>query len=166
MTIKVRMENGSLEKFHRSYIVESLQTLGMDRDSARLIAEQIPGDKDITEHEIKARIFRMLDEMDSSLAEKYLVTKKVHVKSESFQIKGNLLVPIKIMEYLGLRSGDKVSVIHCKDNCILRAYEKSNSDHEHDVVFMSPDDMKNIEIKKGNQVAICKYNPELFQERS
>jgi hypothetical protein len=162
MTIKVRKEDGSLEKFHRSYIVESLETLGMDRDSAKLIAGQIPADKDITEHEIKARIFRMLDEMDPELAEKYLVTKKVHVKSESFQIRGNLLVPTKIMEYLELRNGDKVSVIHCKDNCVLRAYEKSNSDNEHDVVFMSPDDMKNIEIKKGKQVAICKHRPKLF----
>ncbi len=157
MSIKVRKEDGSEEKFHRSYIVESLETVGLDHKVAKDIANQIEVHKGISEHEIKVKIFKILDEMDPKIADEYLVTKKVYVKSESFEVDGVVLVPKRLMEYLDLRNNDKTDLIHCHDRLTLRAHEKVGSDKEMNVVYLSHHDMKKIETKDRSLVAICKH---------
>jgi hypothetical protein len=157
MSFKVRMENGSLEKFHRSYIMESLETIGMDHDEAKTISKMIEPHKDMTQHEIKVKVFKILDEMDHAMADKYLVTKKVHVKHGSFQVDGEALIPDSIMEYLDLQTGNKIDLIHCTSNCTLRAHQKDHSEDDGDVVFLSKHDMRKIEAKGKTLVAICKH---------
>jgi hypothetical protein len=150
-------EDGTHEKFHRSYIVESLETIGMDHKTAKTIAERIEPHKGISEHEIKVSVFKILDEMDSKLADEYLVTKKVYVKSESFQVDGAVLVPKLLMEYLDLHSNDKVDVIHCHKRVTLRAHERSESEKQLNVIYMSEHDMKKLDSKNRSLVAICKH---------
>ena len=61
------------------------------------------------------------------------------------------------MEYLDLSNGNKIDIIHCKDNCVLRAHEKISSDGAGDVVYLSNHDMKNMDVKGKTLVAICKH---------
>lgn len=157
MSIKVRKEDGTEEKFHRSYIVESLETLGMDHKTAKNVASQIEAHKWISEHEIKVKVFKILDEMDPKLADQYLVTKKVYVKHETFQVDGEVLVPKTLMDYLDLRNGDKVDVIHCHNRDTYRAHEKSVEKKELNVVYMGKHDMKKLDVKDRSLVAICKH---------
>lgn len=157
MSFKVRMENGSLEKFNRSYIVESLETIGMDHEEAKNIAKLVKPHKEMTQHEIKVKVFKFLDEMDHALADKYLVTKKVHVKHGSFQVDGEALLPGSVMKYLDLQTGNKIDLIHCTDNCTLRAHERNHSEDDGDIVFLSEHDMKKITAKEKTLVAICKH---------
>ena len=157
MSFKVRMENGSLEKFHRSYIIESLETIGMDHDEAKSIAKMIEPHKEMTQHEIKVKVFKFLDEMNHEMADTYLVTKKVHVKHGSFQVDGEALLPNSVMEYLDLQNGNKIDIIHCTKNCTLRAHQSNHSHDDGDIVFLSDHDMKKIDVKDKNLVAICKH---------
>ena len=96
------------------------------------------------------------------MANIYMTTKKVHVKSESMQMKGRVLLPEFLMEYLQLRNGDKVDVIHTFKNAVLHAYELKDVYHhqDHDIIFMSEDDLKTIDAKEKDQVAICKHHEE------
>jgi hypothetical protein len=151
------MENGSLEKFHRSYIMESLETIGMDHDEAKSISKMIEPHKEMTQHEIKVKVFKILDEMNHDLADRYLITKKVHVKHGSFQVDGEALLPSSIMDYLDLQTGNKIDLIHCSTNCTLRAHQKNDSEKDGDVVYLSDHDMKKIEVKGKTLVAICKH---------
>lgn len=157
MSYKVRMENGSLEKFHMSYIIESLETIGMDHEDAKEIAKMVEPHKEMTQHEIKVKVFKFLDKMDHELADKYLVTKKVHVRSESFQVVGEALLPRSVMDYLDLDNGNKISVIHCRKNCVLRAHHTTSPKNDGDIVYLSEHDMKNIDVKGRSLVAICKH---------
>jgi hypothetical protein len=157
MSFKVRMENGSLEKFHRSYIIESLETIGMDHEEAKSVAKMVKPHKEMTQHEIKVRVFKFLDEMNHELADKYLTTKKVHVKHGAFQVDGEALLPNSVMEYLDLQTGNKIDILHCHSNCTLRAHQKNNSEDDGDVVFLSEHDMKKIDVKDRKLVAICKH---------
>ncbi len=149
-----------MEKFHKAYIVESLETMGVDRASAKNMASEIEKHKGMTEHEIKVKIFQKLNTVNMDLANKYMSTKKVHVKSEAMQVKGNVLLPEFIMTYIKIRNGDKIDVIHGYNNSVLRAYELKDIYHhqDHDIIFMSEKDMNQMEIKEKNQVAICKHH--------
>ena len=162
MSVKVKLEDGTLEKFHKSYIIESLETIGVDHKSAKKIASEIEKHKGITEHEIKVKIFQKLETMNKEFADKYMSTKKVHVKSEALQVTGNVLLPEFLMTYLELRYGDKIDVIHGYNNSVLRAYGLKNIYHhqDNDIIFMSEKDMNKIEIVEKNQVAICKHHEE------
>lgn len=157
MSIKVRKEDGSDEKFHRSNIVESLETVGLDHKTAKGIANQIEVHKGISEHEIKVKIFEILDEMDPKIADQYLVTKKVYVKSESFEVDGAVLASKILMEYLDLYNNEKVDIIHCQNRLTIRVHEKVDSIKELNVIYMSHHDMEKIEIKERSLVAICKH---------
>lgn len=162
MSVKVRLEDGTLEKFHKSYIIESLETIGVDHVSAKRIANEIEKHKGITEHEIKVKVFQKLDMVNREIADKYMSTKKVHVHSETMQVKGNVLLPEFLMEYLELKNGDKIDIIHGSLHTILRAYELKDMYHhqDHDLIFMSEEDMSEIQVKEKNQVAICKHHEE------
>jgi hypothetical protein len=156
----VKLEDGSLEKFHKSYIIESLEAIGVDHISAKRIANEIKKHKGMTEHEIKVAVFKKLDMVNSEIANKYLSTKKVHVKSDASHVKGNVLLPEFLMSYLELKNGDKIDICHVFKHITLRAYELKDVDNHqsHDLIFMSEDDMKLIDVKEKHQVAICKHH--------
>ena len=75
--------------------------MGLDHDIAKKIASTIKKHKGISEHEIKVQIFQQLDAIDKEIADKYMSTKKVHVKKESLQVDGNVLLPEFLMFLLG-----------------------------------------------------------------
>ena len=157
MKAKVTLEDGTSESFDRSKIVESLATIGMDRHSAKMIAGHIEPHPGITEHEIKVKVFRLLDEIDPKLSERYLRTKKVHVSREAMDLIGHVMVPRMILDYLEMNSGDKMDIIHCDRNCTLKAHLISDSDHAHDTVLLSHFDMDRMGLKNKALVAICKH---------
>lgn len=153
----VTLEDGTSEKFDRSKIVESLITVGMDRHSAKMIAGQIEPHPGITEHEIKVKVFRLLDGIDTNLSERYLKTKKVHVGRETMDMIGHIMVPQQVLDYLEINSGDKVDVIHCDRNCALRVHVINNPDQAHDTVLLSHYDMERMGLKNKALIAICKH---------
>jgi hypothetical protein len=161
MSVKVRLEDGSMEKFSKSNIIESLETIGLDHKSAKKIANEIEKHKGISEHEIKIKIFQILDSMDSEIADKYMKTKKVFVKSESMPVEGSVLIPEFLMDYLQLRYGDNIDLFHNEKSCILRSYGMKDIYHhqEHNTIFLSERDMIKMDIKENHQVAICKHEP-------
>ena len=160
LSVKVKLEDGSMEKFHKAYIIESLETVGLDHKSAKKIANEVEKHKGMTEHEIKVKIFQKLDMIDKEMANRYMETKKVHVKSEALQVMGNVLLPEFLMSYQELRSGEQIDVIHGDKNVVLRAYEMKDihNHQDHNVIFMSDRDMGQIGINGNNQVGICKHH--------
>jgi len=156
----VKLEDGTLEKFHKSNIVDSLEAIGVDHISAKRIANEIKKHKGMSEHEIKVQVFQKLDMVNKEVANVYLATKKVHVKSETMKVKGHALLPEFLMSYLELRSGDKLDIIHGHKHIVLRSYELKDvyQHQDHDMIFMSEDDMNQIEAKEKDQVAICKHH--------
>ena len=156
----MKLEDGSTEKFHKSYIVESLEAIGVDHISAKRIANEIKKHKGMTEHEIKVQVFQKLDMVNKEIANVYLATKKVHVKSDASHVKGNVFLPEFLMSYLTLKNGDKIDVIHGFKNIVLRSHELKDLYHhqDHDMIFMSEDDMALIDAKEKDQVAICKHH--------
>ena len=159
MSVKVKLEDGSEEKYHKGYIIESLETIGLDHATAKKIANEVEKHRGISEHEIKVKIFRILDSIDCNLADQYMRTKKVRVRSETMEIKGNALLPEFLMEYLGLRNGDEIDIIHGNSSSIIRAYGMTDTYHhqDHNSILMSHNDMKNIGVREQHQVAICKH---------
>lgn len=160
MTIKVRLEDGTEEKFSRSNIIGSLEAVGLDHKTAKQIAGNVEKHLGITEHEIKVKIFEKLDSIDSMIADDYMRTKKVHVNSETFGVKDNALLPGFLMEYLDLRNGDKVDVIHGDKRIIVHAFQvddKYHSNAHHDMIFLSKANIKEMKIKDKALVAVCKH---------
>ncbi len=159
MSVKVKLEDGEMERFHRSYIVGSLETVGLDHITAKGIAKDIEKHKGMTEHDIKIKIFQKLDEIDPKIATKYKDTKKVRVSSESMQADGNALIPEFLMSYLELRNGDKIDVFHGNKNSLVRVNGLKDMYHhqDHNMIFLSDRDMKDIDIKERSLVAICKH---------
>ncbi|MGA1793391.1 MAG: ATP cone domain-containing protein [Thermoplasmatota archaeon] len=158
MTIYVTKEDGSFEKFKRSNIVQSLEAMGVDHKKAKELAKQVVEKQRMTEHEIKFMIFEMLDKIDPELADRYYMTKKVHVHNESMQVTGNALLSDFLMEYLDLRQGDRMDIFHGDKKTIMRAYELHFKHDDHETIFMSDHDMKLMDIRKGDQVGICKHH--------
>jgi hypothetical protein len=160
MTVRIRLEDGSDDKFRRSDIIESLETVGLDRKRAKMIASEVEKHKGITEHEIKVKIFQKLDSIDSMLADNYMKTKKVHISNESLGIKDHALIPGFLMEYLDIKTGDKIDVIHGDRKLIMAARGIDDSYHKnlhHDQIFLSQRDMKDLKVKQHSRVAICKH---------
>lgn len=157
MTVRVRREDGSVEKFQRSRIVESLETMGLDHKAAKRIAKEVHEHDWISEHEIKVKVFSKLDQIDSKMADEYFTTHKVHVKSETMQIAGNVLIPDHLMDLLEIRIGDKTDIIHHEKHEVMRAYRIESGKKDHDIIYMSDMDMKKINVKNHDQVAICKH---------
>jgi len=158
MKPKVTLEDGTHERFDRSKIFKSLTTVGMDPHSARMISEQIEPHPGITEHEIKVKVFRLLDDIDPAVSERYLRTKKVYIRTESLDAPGHVMVPRAVLEYLEIKSGDKVDIIHCDRNCTLRAHEMEDRDHSHNTVLLSHYDMEKMGLKNKTMIAICKHH--------
>jgi hypothetical protein len=154
----IRKDDGNLERFHRHDIVESLVSIGLEHKEAKEIAKKIKKHNGMTEHEIKVKIFDLLEEIDPNLADMYFRTKKVLVKHDLSRIPGYVLMPQYLMDYLDLQRGSKVDVIHTKTNGYLRAIDFHLVDEDHDTVFMSEQDMSKLDIKDGEMVAICKHN--------
>jgi hypothetical protein len=157
MTIIVKKEDGSYEKFHRNMIKESLEAVGVDSKTAKMLSKGIQEHKGITEHEIKSRIFDELDRIDPELADRYYVTKKVHVRKEHVQVDGSALLSQYLMDYLDLGRGEKMDVFHCDKDCTLRAYPIQFEHDDHETIFLSQHDIEKMSIKKRDQVAICKH---------
>lgn len=157
MTIMIRKEDGSYEKFHRHMIVESLEAVGLDRKTAKRLAKGIDEHPGLSEHEIKSRLFEELDKIDPMLADRYYMTKKVHVKSEHVQIDGSALLSDYLMEYLDLSRGGKMDLFHRDMDCTLRVYPLHFDHDDHETIFMSDHDIKRMNIKRGEQVAICRH---------
>jgi hypothetical protein len=157
MSIKVKLEDGEMEKFHRSYIVESLEAVGLDHHNAKEISKTIGKRDGMTEHDIKVKVYQKLDEIDSEIAERYLKTKKVRVKIESMQVMGHVMVPEFLMTFLELKHGDKIDIIHGEENQVLRV-SGLHIDEEHNVILLSERDMKKLNVKEKGQVAICKHH--------
>ena len=157
MRVKVRLEDGTQEKFDRGKIVESLETVGLDRHTSKMIADQIIPHEGMTEHEIKVKVFRILDDIDPRFSDKYLRTKKVYIQKEQMDVIGNALLPRVVMEYLDLRNGEKVDIIHCEKNCTLKAFQIDDPEHAHDRVVVSHYDMDRMGLKPRSQIAICKH---------
>ncbi|MDG6224231.1 MAG: hypothetical protein QCI82_01825 [Candidatus Thermoplasmatota archaeon] len=155
MSDRVTLEDGTQERFRRKKIVESLKTVGLDSDSSNMIADMIDPHPGITEHEIKVKVFRLLDDMDQKIAERYLKTKKVHIQKEPMGYTGHVMIPKVVMDYLELRSGDMVDIIHCDKNCKLRAHQIDARDN--DRILVSPLDLEAMGIKNRSPIAICKH---------
>jgi hypothetical protein len=163
MSIKVKLEDGTDEKFHKKYIVESLEAIGLDHDNAKQIAKAVEKHKGISEHEIKVKVFDQLDKLDPVLADRYMRTKKVIVKSEASEVDGNALLPEFLMEYFELRNGDEIDVFHGNNFRTLRAIGMKDIYHhqDHNSIFISHKDMKMISAKENHQVAMCKHTTNL-----
>lgn len=160
MTVRIRLEDGSDDKFRRSDIIESLETVGLDHRRAKMIAGEVEKHRGITEHEIKVKIFQKLDSIDSMLADDYMKTKKVHVSNESLGIKNSALLPQFLMEYLDIKNGDKIDVIHGDHRVVMTARRIDDNYHKnlhHDQIFLSDRDMKDLKVKGHSRVAICKH---------
>jgi len=157
MSVRVRKEDGSVEKFQRSKIIESLETMGLDHNIAKRIAKEVHEHDWISEHEIKVKVFSKLDQIDQGIADDYFTTHKVHVKSESISIAGNVLLPDHLMTLLDLRVGDKMDMIHHETHAVMRAYRIDSNKKDHDFIYISDADMKKMNIKNRDQVAICKH---------
>ncbi|MGA1822499.1 MAG: hypothetical protein ACMUIG_08225 [Thermoplasmatota archaeon] len=157
MSVRVRKEDGTVEKFQRSKIVESLETMGLDHKTAKRIAKEVHEHDWISEHEIKVKVFGKLDQIDSRIADEYFSTHKVHVKSETMQMEGNVLIPDNLMDLLEIRVGDKMDMIHHEKHAVLRAYRIGAAKNDHDFIYMSEKDMRKMNIRNKDQVAICKH---------
>jgi len=160
MSVKVILEDGSQEKYHKAYIIESLESVGLDHRTAKDIANEVKKHKGITEQEIKEQIFQILVKIDIGKANMFMKTKKVLVKKESMQVIGNVLLPEFLMKNQELRNGDRINIFHGENSTVLRAYGMTDQDNhqDHNTIFMSEKDMKGIDVQEKHQVAIRKYH--------
>ncbi|MFW3146936.1 MAG: hypothetical protein ACMUIE_09015 [Thermoplasmatota archaeon] len=157
MTIIVNKEDGSYQKFDRSKIVESLVAVGVDHKTAKKMAKEIHEHHGISEHEIKSKLFEMLDKLDPAIADRFYMTKKVHVRSDTMEVEGNALLSDFLMDYLDMRRGEKLDLFHLDKKCTLRAYPMRFEHDDHETVFLSHGDIHRMDIGKHDQVAICKH---------
>ncbi|MGA1872881.1 MAG: hypothetical protein ACMUHY_04355 [Thermoplasmatota archaeon] len=157
MTIYVTKEDGSYEKFKRANIVHSLEAMGVDHKTAKKLAKEVHEKQRMTEHEIKYTIFNLLDNIDPALADRYYMTKKVHVRDEATRVDGSALLSDFLMGYLDIRPGEKMDVFHGEKKSVMRAYEVHFAHDDHDTIFMSEHDMRSMDIRRGDQVGICKH---------
>ena len=157
MTIYVVKEDGSFERFKRSNIKDSLEAMGLDNKTAKSISREIHERNRMSEHEIKTTIFNLLDEIDPDLADRYYLTKKVHVKEEGMQVSGTVLLSEFLMDCLDLGRGEKIDIFHGDKKSHLRAYGFKFKDDDNQTMFMSSRDMKSLDLKRGDQVGICKH---------
>ncbi|MEA3558045.1 MAG: hypothetical protein U9R75_02215 [Candidatus Thermoplasmatota archaeon] len=157
MWIIVTKEDGSFEKFNRSRMVESLEAIGVDRKTAKKISKGIDEHPRISVHEIKNKIFEVLDGIDPKLADRYYMTKKVHVKSKHVQTDGSAFLSEFLMEFIGVGRGEKLDLFHYDRDFTLRAYPLQFDHDDHETIFMSDHDRKIMNIKNGDQVGICKH---------
>ena len=158
MTIHVVKEDGAIKKFRRSNIIESLEAIGVERKTAKELAKKVHEKQKIREHEIKFMVFGMLDEIDPTLADRYYMTTKVHVKNDASQVSGNALLSNFLMEYLDLRPGDKIDVFHGNKRSTIRSYRIQSPHDDHETILMSASDMKSMDIRSGDQAGICKHS--------
>jgi hypothetical protein len=157
MTIVVRKEDGTYQKFDRSNIVQSMEAVGVDRKTAKELAKQVHEKQAMTEHEIKSMVFSLLDNIDPTYADRYYVTKKVSVHREESQVNGIVLASEYLLGYLDAKWGDMVDVFHHDRKATMKVIATHAQHEDHEIVFMSDHDMKSLEIKKGDQIGICKH---------
>jgi arginine/ornithine N-succinyltransferase beta subunit len=157
MTIVVRKEDGTYEKFNRSNIVQSLEAVGLDRKIAKELAKQVHEKQTMTEHEIKSIIFGLLDNIDPACAERYYFTKKVTVHKEESQVNGIVMASEYLLGFLDTKWGDMVDIFHTDKKATMKVIATHTQHEDHEIVFMSDHDMRSLEIKKGDQIGICKH---------
>ncbi|MGA1866525.1 MAG: hypothetical protein ACMUFK_03555 [Thermoplasmatota archaeon] len=157
MSKKIRKKNGRRERYRESKLVLSLVKAGLDKHTARSVAESLRVKNGMYTREIKCRIFDYLDEIDPEIAQRYFSTMGMKVTAETFDVNGYALMSPETMKDLEIRPGDTIDIFNGNRSETERVFPGKGIRKAGETLSISHHDMHNIGVHDGSRVAVRKH---------
>lgn len=154
----VTKKDGRKEEFDRTKIERSVRSAGVDEETARRVADQVPKKEGILSEGVREIVKKVLEEWDAEAAQRYDRTRRLAAKKSIATTKGTARLSNDAMECLKLKPGDSVEASHDDQKCTLRAERDEKTDIRWSEIWLNYEDMKDIGIPEGKRVLARKHN--------